>query len=159
MIIEEEFKQEVLRIRPMLVKIARHHLEDADEAEDVVQDVLLRLWQMVDDLRLPIDRLAVILTRNRCIDKIRRRKPLLKIEDIRDIYDHDDDSALLEHTMRMIEQLPDMQQTILRLRHMEGMEMKEIAELTGTTEVAVRKALSRARKTIAQRVLSANNDK
>ena len=43
-----------------------------------------------------------------------------------------------------------MQQTILRLRHIEGMEMKEIAELTGSTEVAIRKTLSRARQTLKQ---------
>ena len=156
MISQEEYKQEILRIRPKLVKIAVHHLEDADEAEDVVQDVLLRLWQMVDELRLPIDRLAAVLTRNMCIDKIRRRKPLLKIEEIHVIDDSDDHSTLLEQTMRMLEQLPDMQQTVIRLRHMEGMEMKEIAALTGSTEVAVRKSLSRARKAIAQKVLSAH---
>ena len=50
--------------------------------------------------------------------------------------------------MKVIETLPDMQQTILRLRHMEGMDSKEIANLTGSTEVAVRKALSRARQAV-----------
>lgn len=50
--------------------------------------------------------------------------------------------------MKVIEALPDLQQTILRLRHMEGMDSKEIAELTGSTEVAVRKALSRARQAV-----------
>ena len=121
MITREVFDRELQRIRPTLVQIAQRHLNDADEAEDTVQEVMLRLWQMVDELRLPIDRLAAILTKNLCIDKLRRRK----------------------------------QQTIIRLRHMEGMEMKEIASLTGSTEVAVRKALSRARKTLAQKVLSA----
>ena len=57
-------------------------------------------------------------------------------------------------TMNILKTLPFMQQTIIRLRHMEGMEMKDIAELTGSTEVAVRKTLSRARKAIAQKVLS-----
>ena len=80
---------------------------------------------------------------------------MLRVEDISDISHEDSDTTLLEQTMKMIDQLPEMQQTIIRLRHMEGMEMKEIASLTGSTEVAVRKALSRARKALAQKVLSA----
>jgi RNA polymerase sigma-70 factor (ECF subfamily) len=63
----------------------------------------------------------------------------------------EEDEALrerIERMMKVIETLPDMQQTILRLRHMEGMEFKEIAELTGSTEAAVRKALSRARQAV-----------
>jgi RNA polymerase sigma-70 factor (ECF subfamily) len=50
--------------------------------------------------------------------------------------------------MQMVEQLPDKQQTILRLRHMEGMEMADIAALLCTTETAVRKSLSRARQAV-----------
>jgi RNA polymerase sigma-70 factor (ECF subfamily) len=49
-----------------------------------------------------------------------------------------------------------MQQTIVRMRHMEGMEMAEIAELIGTSEVAVRKSLSRARQSILKKM---NNEK
>jgi RNA polymerase sigma-70 factor (ECF subfamily) len=50
--------------------------------------------------------------------------------------------------LAIIETLPSLQQTILRLRHIEGMEMKDIAELIGTNEVAIRKALSRARQAV-----------
>ena len=46
--------------------------------------------------------------------------------------------------------VPTLQQTILRLRHIEGMEMREIAELTGSSEVAIRQTLSRARKALKQ---------
>ena len=111
----EDFKQEAQRIRPLLIRTARRYLEDADEAEDTVQDVLLRLWQMAGELKMPLDRLAVVLTRNFSVDKLRRRRP-----------------------------------------HMEGMEMAEIAELIGTSEVAVRKSLSRARQSILKKM---NNEK
>ena len=47
-------------------------------------------------------------------------------------------------------------QVVLRLRHMEGMRMSEIALLTGSTETALRKALSRARKALLQKLR--NND-
>jgi RNA polymerase sigma-70 factor (ECF subfamily) len=76
---------------------------------------------------------------------------VVRVEQLMDVYEEDVDHDLLERTMRMVETLPDRQQTMIRLRHMEGMEMSEIAQLTGSTEVAVRKALSRARKTLAEK--------
>ena len=50
-----------------------------------------------------------------------------------------------------------MQQTILRLRHIEGMEMSDIAEMTGSNEVALRKVLSRARQAVRLQFLKQNN--
>lgn len=150
----ETFKQEAQRMRPILVRIALGILRDSDEAEDVVQDVLLRLWQMREQLKMPIEPLAKVLTRNRCIDLIRRKKPtadLIPGQSLSVAVFQEENEAQrerIERMMKVIETLPDMQQTILRLRHMEGMDSKEIANLTGSTEVAVRKALSRARQAV-----------
>jgi len=144
----ETFRQEAQRMRTTLVRLAFGILRDSDEAEDVVQDVLLRLWQMRDQLRMPVEPLARVLTRNRCIDIVRRKKPAAELSMA---VIQEEDEALrerIERMMKVIETLPDLQQTILRLRHMEGMKFKEIAELTGSTEVAVRKALSRARQAV-----------
>ena len=144
----ETFRQEAQRMRTTLVRLAFGILRDSDEAEDVVQDVLLRLWQMRDQLRMPIEPLARVLTRNRCIDIVRRKMPAAELSMA--VFQEEDEALRerIERMMKVIETLPDLQQTILRLRHMEGMEFKEIAELTGSTEVAVRKALSRARQTV-----------
>ncbi|MBO4851657.1 MAG: sigma-70 family RNA polymerase sigma factor [Prevotella sp.] len=144
----ETFKQEAQRMRPALVSLALGILKDSDEAEDVVQDVLLRLWQMREQLRMPITALAKVLTRNRCIDQIRRRRPTEGLTVVAVEEEDEAKTELIERMMRVIETLPDMQQTILCLRHVNGMEIKEIAELTGSTEVAVRKALSRARQAV-----------
>lgn len=144
----ETFRQEAQRMRTTLVRLAFGILRDSDEAEDVVQDVLLRLWQMRDQLRMPIEPLARVLTRNRCIDIARRKKPAAELSMA--VFQEEDEALRerIERMMKVIESLPDLQQTILRLRHMEGMEFKEIAELTGSTEAAVRKALSRARQAV-----------
>ena len=144
----ETFRQEAQRMRTTLVRLAFGILRDSDEAEDVVQDVLLRLWQMRDQLRMPIEPLARVLTRNRCIDIVRRKKPAAELSMA--VFQEEDEALRerIEGMMKVIETLPDLQQTILRLRHMEGMEFEEIAELTGSTEVAVRKALSRARQAV-----------
>ena len=115
-----------------------------------MQDVLLRLWQMVDTLRMPIDGLATVLVRNFCIDRLRLQRPLQVLTKECEQADETETDERIERVMTMIDTLPTMQQTILRLRHIEGMEMKEIAELTGSTEVAIRKTLSRARQTLKQ---------
>lgn len=146
---QEEFKEETQRLRPRLMLTARRYLGD-DDAEDTVQDALLRLWQMVGELRQPLDALALRLTRNLCIDKVRRKKPTVMLTDSGGTDDADDDERI-ERMMTVISTLPDLQQTILRLRHLEGMEMNEIAGLIGSSEVAIRKALSRARQAVRQK--------
>ena len=149
---QEEFKEEAQRLRPRLMLTARRYLGD-DDAEDTVQDALLRLWQMVGELRQPLDALALRLTRNLCIDQVRHRKPTVMLTDSdgTDLADGDDER--IERMMAVVSTLPDLQQTILRLRHLEGMEMNEIADLTGSSEVAIRKALSRARQAVRQKYM------
>lgn len=149
---QEEFKEEAQRLRPQLMLTARRYLGD-DDAEDTVQDVLLRLWQMVGELRQPFDALALRLTRNLCIDQVRRRKPTVMLTDSGETDQAENDDERIERMMAVVSTLPDLQQTVLRLRHLEGMEMNEIADLIGSSEVAIRKALSRARQAVRQKYL------
>lgn len=141
---QEEYKEEARRLRPRLLLTAQRYLSD-DDAEDTVQDVLLRLWQMVDTLRMPIDTLAQVLVRNFCVDRLRRSRPSLTLTDNCEQAEETETDERIERVLAIIDTLPTLQQTILRLRHIEGMEMKQIAELTGSSEVAIRKTLSRAR--------------
>ena len=149
---QEEFKEEAQRLRPRLMLTARRYLGD-DDAEDTVQDALLRLWQMVGELRQPFDALALRLTRNLCIDKVRQKKPTVMLTDSGGTDQADGDDERIERMMAVVSTLPDLQQTILRLRHLEGMEMNEIADLIGSSEVAIRKALSRARQAVRQKYM------
>ncbi|MBQ8487112.1 MAG: sigma-70 family RNA polymerase sigma factor [Prevotella sp.] len=144
---QEEYKEEARRLRPRLLQTARRYLNEED-AEDTVQDVLLRLWQMVDMLHMPIDALATVLVRNFCVDRLRRQKPTQALAAHYEQTDEAETDERIERILAMIDTLPTLQQTILRLRHIEGMGMREIAELTGSSEVAIRKALSRARQTL-----------
>ena len=148
---QEEYKEEARRLRPQLLQTARRYLINDDDAEDTVQDVLLRLWQMVDALRMPIDALAAVLVRNFSIDRQRRnQRPTQVLTSAYEQAEESETDERIERVLAMIETLPTMQQTILRLRHIEGMGMKEIAELTGSSEVAIRKTLSRARLALKQ---------
>ena len=149
---QEEFKEEAQRLRPRLMLTASRYLGD-DDAEDTVQDALLRLWQMVGELRQPFDALALRLTRNLCIDQVRRKKPTVMLTDSGETDQAENDDERIERMMAVVSTLPDLQQTILRLRHLEGMEMNEIADLIGSSEVAIRKALSRARQAVRQKYM------
>jgi RNA polymerase sigma-70 factor (ECF subfamily) len=54
----------------------------------------------------------------------------------------------LEQLLKIINRLPDLQQSVLRMKHIDGLETDEIAALTGSTPEAVRMNLSRARKKV-----------
>ena len=145
---ESEYQREARRLRPMLVDMGTQLLGDAEAAEDAAQEVLLRLWQRVDALRIPLDALARTAMRNHCISVLRNRTTRLPLTDT--LTDED----LPEPMAAAIEELPEVQRTILRLRHVQGMEMNRIAETMGMSEAAVRKALSRARLSVRQKVIS-----
>lgn len=147
---QQQYEQEARRLRPRLLRLAQRYLGECDEAEDVVQDALLRLWLIHDTLLPDAWPMAAVVVRNLSIGVLRRRHPQVDVETI-DTLDLDDASADAEQTERVMEivhTLPDLQQTVLRLRHVEGMDMAQIALLTGTTEVAVRQSLSRARRRV-----------
>lgn len=152
---KSEYEIAMQRLRPMLIAEATKYLGDANDAEDMVQDAMMRLWQMCSQLHSPVDGLARILVRNLCLDTIRRRKPREGIEALPAAIGNSNEAVeheRIERMMSVVESLPDVPQTILRLRHMEGMEMKDIARLLQMEEAAVRKALSRARQAVREKL-------
>ena len=139
-------------MRPMLMATARRILGDDAEAEDVVQDALLRLWQLRDEPILNVEGMARVVVQHLSIDAVRRRRENIPIEEI-EVVGTSYSEGLSDTEMRMltlIRQLPTLQQTILRLRHVEEMEVFEIAEMIGATEAAVRQSLSRARRKLLE---------
>ncbi len=88
-------------------------------------------------------RLSLNAIRNRSHERIRQDIPIADSPEDRMI-----DTEEEERVMEMIRTLPDKQQTILRMKHIDGMEVSEIARTTGMTEEAVRQNLSRARRRI-----------
>lgn len=146
---EQEFKHIAQELQGDLLLIARKIIGDEEEAKDVVQDCMLRLWQTREEVH-NMKGFARILVRNRSLDITRRRKTSIQIESLEsaDIATPDEHDERIERMMTLVNALPTMQQTVLRLRHMEGKEMSEIAEMIGTTEQAIRQSLSRARRAV-----------
>lgn len=144
---------EVKAMRPMLLSVARGILNSDEDAEDVVQDAMLRLWQLRDEPVRNVRGFARIVVRNLSLSKIRRKPLTVDIGQANIAADDDTDTERneqIDRMMALVDALPTMQQTVLRLRHMQDMTMADIANLIGTSEVAVRQSLSRARRSIIE---------
>lgn len=151
----DDFEREAGRLRPMLVAVAASTQGGARYAEDAAQDALAKLWAMRGDLHPPLDALARAVVKNLCIDYLRRRRATFvgRCPEQADAPPTDDGEDPFARVMRLIDKLPAAQQVVMRLRHIDGMETADIARLTGATEAAVRKQLSRARMAVRKHYL------
>lgn len=140
-----------------LYAIAFRIVRRAVEAEDVVQEVYLKAWQMRDALPKGLEAEAwlVTMTKNLCIDLLRTRHTADdEVSDLAPPPDEPDTCAeerieqrdQLNQTLRLVSQLSEIQQTIVRMRLMDDIEFEEIARATGLSEVNVRVQLTRARQ-------------
>jgi RNA polymerase sigma factor (sigma-70 family) len=150
----EEFQQQAEALRVQLVGVAQKYLSATDEAEDIVQDAMIKLWLMRDQLMAPVSGFASVVTRNLCIDHLRKKHPTIDISKFPDTEEWSDEGEQIEQMLRVIDTLPSTQRTILRMHHLQGMKTREIALVLGSSEVAVRKTLSRARTIVRKRLLA-----
>ncbi len=162
------FKANVLPLSKKLLRFAAHFLKDEDLARDVVQDVFLKLWQKKDSLNEieNIEAFAMRMTRNRCIDVIRANKTIpideetdrkLKEKTI-DVHSKVELSESATQIKKLINELPDLQRTVICLRDIEQLSYEEIAEATNLKVNAIRVNLSRARKKIRDEFIKINNN-
>jgi RNA polymerase sigma-70 factor, ECF subfamily len=126
------------------------------EAEDAVQEIFIKLWNMRDKLNEynNVEALATTMTKNYCIDHLRKQKHIFK-----DQYDSQDSRYPAspspheqmetresdEIIRKIIERLPDIYKVIIKLRDIEGFSYEEIAEKTGQNINTLRVTSSRAR--------------
>ena len=153
----EEFKIELLPLKNKLFRLAWHLTGQQEEAEDVVQEVYLKVWDMRHQLEKykSVEGLLVTMTRNRCLDRLRRKKnrmlslkPEIFHRSSDDLQRQTEVSDLVQKVKKMMMDLPEQQRTIMHLRDVEGYEFEEIAEIMGRDGNYIRVNLSRARKKI-----------
>lgn len=162
----EAFKKQVVPLREKLSNIVFKLVQDQEDAEDVVQETFLKLWAIRDKLDEyeSVEALAVQIAKNKALDKLKARKTerfdgseqTLISDSIRP------DKAIelldaVEQIRFIIQSLPELQQEIIRMKDIEGHEIAEIAEITGSQVEAVRVNLSRARKKVRDRFIELNN--
>ena len=165
---QQLYKEQILPIRSQLYNVAMRMLGDEQDAEDAVQEILLKLWYSVDSLGNynNVAAFATTVLKNHCLDKFKLRKHNESI----DILTHNESTTenpylLLERKSTdelikaIVNNLPELQRIILRMKDIEDYDMDEIAEITGSKIDAVRMNLSRARKKVRDEFLRITVDK
>jgi RNA polymerase sigma-70 factor (ECF subfamily) len=135
-------------------------LRDPAEAEDVLQEVFLRIWRNPEQLKIGKDLFPwmAVVSRNSSIDIIRKRRPAESIECLTLASPHDtalqaEQNLMCEKARALIDALPQEQRTVLEMVYFSGMTHSEIAQRTGsplgTIKTRIRDALKNLRKDLA----------
>ncbi|GAB3957976.1 sigma-70 family RNA polymerase sigma factor [Spirosoma harenae] len=165
----QAFKQRILPVQGRLFRVAQLFLRNREEAEDALQDVLLRLWTNRQQLEgyQSVEALAVQITKNLCLDKLKAHSRQKIADDeaaLSGIQAEDAspyrqveaaDSNELMHML--IDELPDQQKLILHLRDVEEYSFEEIEGVTGLSVNNIRVILSRARQRLRENYLKVND--
>ena len=150
--------------RDTLYRLTFNICGDSIEAEDIVQDVFERVWRARDKVlssnypKAYICRMAHNLAVDRERTRLRRQTFAINEEvTTNDISISAELSDITSITQRAIASLPEKQRLAIHLRDVEGYEIEEIAEVLECDSSSVRMNLSRARKSIRERIINAMN--
>ncbi len=159
----EEFRKVVLPEGRRLYALAFRFLNSREEAEDAVQEVMMKLWSEKDAKRdfSNVAAWCTTVTRNYCIDILRRRKKLptgnlAEAEGIKDAEadtgkGHDANEAVKLVSV-IISRMKEPGKSAVIMRDIEGYSYEETAEATGMNVTALRTVMSRARKQIREEI-------
>jgi RNA polymerase sigma-70 factor (ECF subfamily) len=145
-------------MKDKLFRLALRLLQDVQEAEDAVQDVMMRVWSKRGEWGewQSVEAYCMTSTRNHCLDRIRKRKLTVVGEDgARELGSRDRDpheamsgKETYNRIRRCMETLPHNQQLVIQLREIEGFSYQEIAGVLDMTMEQVKINLFRARTAI-----------
>ena len=143
--------------------VSRHYGAGNDEAEDIAQDVMLRLWQMHEELeRFRSVEAIVALMAKHLIRNHQRRKPSEALDEAmivslttspQEVLEMKEDDKWLSEKLQ---QLPTTQRTLLYMRQVERKSHEEIAILLGIEVTSVSTLLARARRTLLEEIKRRN---
>ena len=160
---EISFQNDVLPLKNKLFRLALRITLNREEAEDVVQDTLIKVWNARDIWQEldSIEAYSLTIARNLSLDRIK------KMENQNDSLEEQNTEKLDENTStpsermiqkdkldivrNIIDELPEKQRSCLQLRDIEGKSYKEIADILSITEDQVKVNIFRARQTVKQR--------
>ena len=162
----EQYEALFYKMRDKLYRYALRFVKDPAVAEDVVQDVMFKLWQKRQeaDAIENLEAWLMVLARNRSLDILRKVKDnQVSVDEAFGVSDKDpladkqlESAELMKQLNDCVDQLPEKQKQVFHLREIEQMTYDEIAQATGFNLDDVKVSLFRARKHI-QRMLSKTN--
>lgn len=150
----------VARLGPKLFSHASRVLGDRAEAEDVVQDALIKLWKIAPDWRqgeAQVSTWAYRVVANLCTDRLRRRKTRNQVDieavaepeaDLMSVVEQMTETARADALQSALTALPDRQRQAVVLRHLEGFSNPEIADILGVGVEAVESLTARGKRAL-----------
>lgn len=152
---ERRFNNEIIPMHAAMYRVAVAIL---GSAADVVQDIMVRLWnnRHALDSVSSLSGYAINAVRNECVTRMTRTQQYAGIDSLIEQRADDDQHSAMERreSLRIvtgaIEAMPDTQRRVMELSAFGALSNSEIAEATGLTEVNVRAILSRGRKKLKQ---------
>ena len=149
------------RYAKVVYAVALRVLQETSAAEDVLQDVFVQLWRNPDAFDASRGSLAAwlaVISRHRAIDRLRKRRPEVDIEDCviaggPDLCDEAERGLIVEKVRAVLAEMSPVQRTALELAYFQGLTHTEIAEKTGeplgTIKTRIRSGLQQLRTKFA----------
>ena len=146
------------RYSKVVYSVALRVLRDPASAEDVLQEIFMQVWRNPDSFiatRGSLGGWLAVVSRNRSIDQLRRKKPTDSVDDIAlaspyNLADEAERNSMMEKARGAIQLLPKEQRKMLEMAFFDGLTHSEIAEMTGdplgTVKTRIRSALLTLRK-------------
>jgi RNA polymerase sigma factor (sigma-70 family) len=163
---QKEFVTLTHPFRDKIFRLAKRLLVSTEEAQDAAQEILLKLWDKKNGLQAyrSVEALAMTMTKNYCLDQLKSKRASnlsLVHSNYNDreagLQQRLEDQDSLRWVEKCMNELPETQKLILQLREIEGYEFEEIGQILEMNETAVRVALSRARKTIREKMIQTHH--
>ena len=163
------FRNDVLPLKNELFRLALRITLNRAEAEDVVQETMIKVWNRRDKWEEieSIEAFCLTICRNIAIDKTKKAENQNQsLADNHDVPDSSYSSNPEEQAeqrdrvaliRRLIGELPEKQRSIMQLRDVEGKSYKDIAKILAISEEQVKINIFRARQTIKQKFIEAEN--
>lgn len=151
---ELSFRNDILPLKDKLFRLALRITFDRAEAEDVVQETLIRVWNKRDEWSQfgSIEAYCLTVARNLAIDRSERKdsRTVEQVSDASSPYEKLVNKERMALIHRLMNKLPEKQRLIMLLRDVEGKSYKEIAAVLNLTEEQVKVNLFRARQKVKQ---------
>lgn len=159
---QSEFLNVVMPFKDKLFRLAKRLLVSREEAEDATQEILMKLWSKNESIGEynNIEAFAMTMTKNFCLDRL-KSKQASNLKLVHSNYGDDNTSLQkqveakdsLSWVEKIMEELPEQQKMVLQLRDVEEYDFDEIGELLNMKPTAIRVTLSRARKTVREKLM------